>query len=144
MTVLINNLQQDSEIDRETLNLIEQVINQVLTTEVKEDKEVSVAIVNDQYIKELNNKFRDKNETTDVLSFPQNDEQLLGDIIISLETATRQAIEYNHSVAREVGFLTVHSMLHLLGYNHKQKAEKIIMRQKEEEILTQLGLTREE
>ena len=88
-------------------------------------------------------RYRGKDQPTDVLSFPQDDNLLLGDIIISLETAQRQAEEYNHSFAREVGFLTVHGMLHLLGYDHYGEEERVIMRKKEEEILVELGLNRD-
>ena len=93
---------------------------------------------------------------TDVLSFPLGENGnydinhetgafLLGDIVISIETAYRQAEVYGHSLEREVGFLTVHSMLHLLGYDHEQgKLQERIMREKEEAILASLGISRDE
>ncbi|GAB6100256.1 rRNA maturation RNase YbeY [Halanaerocella petrolearia] len=144
MAVLINDTQLDYELDQAVVDIINRVVNQVLELEAGQEKEVSIAIVDNKYIQQLNEEFRNKDESTDVLSFPQDDENLLGDIIISLETAEQQAEEYNHSLAREVGFLTVHGMLHLLDYNHKKDSERKIMRQKEEEILGDLGLTREE
>ncbi len=116
--------------------------------------EVSVVLADDQYIQALNREYRGKDTPTDVLSFALNegdepeifegpDEQLLGDIIISLETAKRQAEEYEHSVEREIAFLTVHGMLHLLGYDHIQEEDRLEMRQEEEAVLSSLGITRE-
>ena len=143
MSVLINNLQEGFEVNQDILEIIEDVVNQVLKVEEGEDKEVSIALVDDDYIKQLNSKYREHDQTTDVLSFPQDDDFLLGDIIISLDTAQAQAQEYNHSLAREIGFLTVHGMLHLFGYGHYKEQERRIMRKKEEEILLDLGLSRE-
>ncbi|OCL25215.1 rRNA maturation RNase YbeY [Orenia metallireducens] len=143
MAVLINNLQDNLEVEEDIIDVIEQVVNVVLKRESDLAKEVSVALVDDNYIHGLNHRYRGKDQPTDVLSFPQDDNLLLGDIIISLETAQRQAEEYNHSFAREIGFLTVHGMLHLLGYDHYGKEERIIMRKKEEEILVELGLSRD-
>ena len=123
--------------------------------------EVSVSFVNDDEIRSINREFRDKDAATDVLSFPLSDDgehfdidgangaYLLGDIILSLEHAEAQAKEYGHSFLRETAYLTAHSMLHLLGYDHVEGAavppEKFgeAMRQKEEKILTALGITRD-
>lgn len=116
--------------------------------------EVSVVLADDEYIRQLNSRYRGKNCATDVLSFALNegeepdivggpDETLLGDIIISLETAARQAEEYHHSLERELAFLTVHGMLHLLGYDHEQEEERRAMRSEEEHVLSLLGITRE-
>ena len=119
------------------------------------DSEVSVSFVNDERIHELNKQYRDVDRPTDVLSFPMgengeydlNNETgafILGDIVISLETALKQASAYGHSLEREIGFLTVHSMLHLLGYDHEQDSlHERIMREKEEEILESLGISRD-
>ncbi|MGF7185496.1 putative rRNA maturation factor [Desulfitispora alkaliphila] len=118
--------------------------------------EVSALLVDDQEISSLNRDYRDIDSATDVLSFPQYEkiEQimheseasphpiLLGDIVISLETCVRQAEEYGHSAERELGFLVVHGMLHLLGYDHLDDEEKIKMRSKEEQVLTKMGLGR--
>ena len=114
--------------------------------------EVSVTIVNNQQIKELNAQYRDKDMETDVLSFPMGangkydidpttDSKILGDIVISIEKAVEQADRYGHSLQREVGYLTAHSMLHLLGYDHEDNGlQRLRMREKEEQIMTQLGL----
>lgn len=116
--------------------------------------EVSVTIVDDDKIHELNKLHRNIDKSTDVLSFPlgENGEydinydsgaKQLGDIVISIEHAIAQAELYGHSLNREIGFLTVHSMLHLLGYDHENGGMELVrMREKEEAALTQLGLKR--
>lgn len=120
-----------------------------------DDFEVSVSFVNDKDIHKLNNEYRGIDRSTDVLSFPLGENGnydinhetgalLLGDIVISLETACRQAQIYGHSLEREIGFLTVHSMLHLLGYDHEESSlQERIMREKEEAILSSLGISRD-
>lgn len=112
--------------------------------------EVSVTVVDDETIREMNREHRGINRPTDVLSFPMFDEDfddgeacVLGDVVISLERACLQAEQYGHSLKREVAFLTVHSVLHLLGYDHEEgKAEESEMFEKQEAVLTQMGLTR--
>lgn len=134
--------------------LIEKVISEALRYEgVNDNTEVSVTIVDNEEIRKINNKFRNIDRATDVLSFPLIDfdnESLpddgskiyLGDIIISIERAKEQAKEYGHSIDREIGFLTAHSMLHLLGYDHMVPEEEKDMFAKQEEILNNLGLRR--
>ena len=115
--------------------------------------EVSVTFTDDAGIRELNKNFRNIDSATDVLSFPLFDfegseepavdelENMLGDIVISLERAEAQAEEYGHSVEREVAFLTVHSMLHLLGYDHvNSEEEELDMRRRQTAIMEMLGL----
>ncbi len=114
--------------------------------------EVDVSFVTDEQIRELNYKFRGIDSSTDVLSFPlgengqydinpETDAKMLGDIVISVEHALYQADLYGHGIEREIAFLTVHSMLHLLGYDHVNGGlEQTIMREKEESILENLGL----
>lgn len=115
--------------------------------------EVSVVFSDDVYIRELNCQYRGIDRSTDVLSFALDEgdepaivdgpeETLLGDIVISLETALRQAEEFGHSVERELAYLTVHGMLHLVGYDHETDAEKAQMRRQEEDILLLLGISR--
>ncbi len=118
------------------------------------DAEVTVSLVNNNEIKKLNHEYRNINDKTDVLSFPMSEDgkydinkdtgaSLLGDIVISLEKAAEQAERYGHDLQRELAFLTVHGMYHLLGYDHEQGGmESAIMREKEELTLTQLGLPR--
>lgn len=111
---------------------------------------VSVLICDDEEIHTLNKNFRGIDRPTDVLSFPMYDddgnldEDELGDIVISLERAKEQSIEYGHSLEREIAFLTAHSMLHLFGYDHIEEDEQKEMFRKQEEILCKLGLTRGE
>ena len=114
--------------------------------------EVSLTFTDDEGIRKLNREFRQIDKATDVLSFPLTDyeatefaidepEASLGDIVISLERAAAQAEEYGHSFEREVAFLTVHSMLHLLGYDHvNSEEEELEMRRRQSEILTIMGL----
>jgi probable rRNA maturation factor len=122
--------------------------------EVDDLAEVSLMFTDDETIHEMNREYRGIDRPTDVLSFALEEgeeeeiyggpeENLLGDIIISVETATRQAEEYGHSVEREMAFLALHGMLHLLGYDHMEEEERQEMRAQEEAILASLGITRE-
>lgn len=116
--------------------------------------EISVSFVDDDEIRRINNEFRKIDSSTDVLSFPLCEKGnyspseetgcvALGDIVISIEHANIQAQEYGHSFEREVAYLTVHSMLHLLGYDHEAGGlEQVRMREREEGVLSQLGLPR--
>ena len=110
--------------------------------------EASLTVVSDEEIREYNRNFRNIDRATDVLSFPMNAEDyitgavILGDIMISLPAATRQSQEYGHTLIREMSFLTVHGMLHLLGYDHKNKSEEKAMFNLQEQILQKLGLFR--
>lgn len=123
------------------------------------DFEVSVLITDNEGIHEMNKEYRDVDSPTDVLSFPilefdengvmieesgdyDGDLLLLGDIVISLERAKAQAEEYGHSLLREVGFLTVHSTLHLLGFDHMEEPYTSVMRAREKEILEKMNLKR--
>ena len=116
--------------------------------------EISVRFVDNEIIRSLNAEYRKLDRETDVLSFPLGENgnydknpvtgaYLLGDIVISVQKAMEQAEEFGHSLEREIGFLTVHSMLHLLGYDLVNGGlEAVRMREKEEQVLTQLGLQR--
>ena len=115
--------------------------------------EVCVTFVDTEEIHRLNKEFREKDSATDVLSFPLGEYGIydvnpdtgakqLGDVVISLERAEEQAAEFGHSLQREVCYLTVHSMLHLLGYDHMEPDEKAVMRKKEESVMSLIGLTR--
>lgn len=153
--VFITNEQDKIKFTPAMRRLIRRSCNAVL---VNEDMlmpcEISVTLVDNERIAVLNGDFRNKPVETDVLSFPlgengyfdKNPEtgaNLLGDIVISLEKAFRQAEEFGHSTEREVAFLTVHSMHHLLGYDHENGGEEErIMRAKEEQVLEKMGLPR--
>jgi len=142
LNVEFNNQQDDINIQDDILDLLEKVIITAAELEGYSGGEVSIAFVSNQQIKKLNNKYREKDEATDVLSFPIDDE-MLGDIIISTQRASEQAEDYGHSLKRELAYLTVHGMFHLFGYDHHGKEEKDEMRQKEERVLTQLGISRD-
>ncbi len=115
------------------------------------DCEIGVTFTDNEGIRELNREHRNIDRETDVLSFPMMEsfdnlnhgiDILLGDIVISLEKAAEQAEEYGHSFEREIAFLTVHSMMHLLGYDHMEEDERKIMREHEEAVLSKLGIER--
>lgn len=121
-----------------------------------EQTEVDITIVDDEEIHRLNREYRDVDRPTDVLSFALDEggedepelldaleEHLLGDIIISAETAQRQGEEFGHGLTREVVYLAVHGLLHLLGYDHMTEEDKVIMRAKEEEALREIELSEE-
>lgn len=153
--VIISDDQNTVKVPSGVRLLIRRCCNAVLLMEGFHDSaEISVRFVDNEQIKDLNTQFRNIEKETDVLSFPlgANGEYdrnpstgaaLLGDIVISMQKAMEQAEEYGHSLDREVAFLTVHSMLHLLGYDHVDGGlEAVRMREKEETVLTQLGLKR--
>ena len=136
-----------------TKALVRNACKAVLQTEnFTESAEINISFVDDEYIRQINNEFRFIDKSTDVLSFPlgedgeydinpENGCKMLGDIVISVEHAMSQAELFGHSNEREIGYLTVHSVLHLLGYDHVDEAEdKKLMRAKEEEALSLLGL----
>lgn len=116
--------------------------------------QIDVTIVDDNKIRQINNEYRNVDSTTDVLSFPlgqdgkydvnpENGAYMLGDIILSIERAKEQADRFGHSLQREVGYLTVHSVLHLLGYDHIDGGlESVRMREREEAIMASVGLPR--
>ncbi|MEG0456919.1 MAG: rRNA maturation RNase YbeY [Oscillospiraceae bacterium] len=157
LSVVIPNNQKEVKIPTGVRMLVRRCCNAVLIMEDFDGAaEVSITFVNNDEIKKLNLQYRNKDVETDVLSFPlgengvydfNNDLQayILGDIVISLEKAFEQAELYGHSYRREVAYLTVHSMLHLLGYDHEDGGiEQVKMREKEEKVMTQLGLSRGE
>ncbi|WP_407314702.1 rRNA maturation RNase YbeY [Desulfosporosinus sp. SB140] len=118
-----------------------------------DEAEVSLTLVDDQRIHELNREYRGVDRPTDVLSFALQEEteeepdvefedDMLGDIVISVPRAREQAVEYGHSFEREIVYLAVHGTLHLLGYDHEDDEDKQEMRAKEEEVMSVLGLER--
>lgn len=138
--VQINNKLSDIEGDiyRELFN---KLAGEAARLEGYNNAEVSVVFTDNEQIKKLNKKYRKKNKPTDVLSFPLDD-NLLGDIIISIERAREQAEEYGHSDRREISYLFVHGLLHLFGYEHDNETDKKQMRKKEERILSACDITR--
>lgn len=153
--VYISNNQHAVKVPSGLRILIRRACNAVLEAEkVEGNVEISVMFVDNEQIAELNGRYRDKPQPTDVLSFPLGQDgqydinretgaKMLGDIVISMERAMEQATMYGHTLQREVGFLTVHSMYHLLGYDHEQGGlEAVKMREKEEASLIRLGVPR--
>ena len=153
--VLITNQQKKVKIPSGLRILIRRSCNAVLEFEgFEQPAEISVTFVDNAEIQTLNAQYRGKDMPTDVLSFPLGEDGkydvdqdtgacLLGDIVISMEKAMEQAELYGHPLQRQVAFLTVHSMLHLLGYDHEQGGLAAVkMREKEEAVLIQLGLPR--
>lgn len=153
--VIITNDQNTVKIPTGVRMLVRRCCTAVLVNEeFNASAEVSVRFVDNAEIQRLNKQYRNIDRETDVLSFPLGENgvydinpdtgaKLLGDIVISMEKAFEQADLYDHSLQREIGFLTVHSMLHLLGYDHENGGIELVhMREKEEAVLTQLGLKR--
>jgi probable rRNA maturation factor len=122
--------------------LLNQVVEHIIEAEGVTADEVSILITNDAEIQGLNVEYRNIDAPTDVLSFPM-DEEYLGDIVISMDKVLEQAEEYGHSPKREIAFLTVHGMLHLLGYDHIEEEDRMRMRAREDELLNELGILRE-
>lgn len=162
MVELVWENQQDKiEISDDLFEKIKLSIEKALEYEdFTDDCEISLTFVDNEEIKELNLTTRGKDSATDVLSFPLLEQEedgtliiydddvidgkvLLGDIVISAERANEQAEEYGHTLVREMCFLAVHSVLHLLGYDHERSKEEEKMQfEKQEEILSLLGITR--
>ena len=155
MTIDIS-YETDIELDIPYEDIIRQIVVAALDYEnCPYEAEVSVTVVDDKEIQEINKTYRNIDKATDVLSFPmyqyekaadfdnlddsafnpESGELLLGDIVISAEKVTAQAKEYGHSTEREFAFLLVHSMLHLLGYDHMEEEERLVMESKQKEIL---------
>lgn len=156
LKVVISNRQKEIKIPSGIRLLIRRCCHAVLHAEkFQEGAEVSVSFVTNEQIRQLNEEYRGKNMPTDVLSFPLGQDNQydrspetgllqLGDVVISVEKAYEQARLYGHSFQREIAFLTVHSMFHLLGYDHEQGGlAQTLMREKEESVLTSLGLQRD-
>ncbi len=156
----IQNEQDKFDFTPHMEKLIEDVVSEALRKEnFTEDAYVAVTLVDNESIREINNEQRGIDSATDVLSFPVlefengemiagvgdyfEDKLILGDIVLSLERAEEQRIEFGHSFDREMGYLICHSVLHLLGYDHETEDEREVMRQKEEETLKSLSLTRD-
>ena len=151
--VIITNKQKEVKIPTGLRMLVRRCCNAVLKMEeFKGSAEISVTFVSNAEIRSLNAQYRNKDAVTDVLSFPMGENgvydrdpttnaQILGDVVISIEKAYEQAGLYGHSLQREVGYLTAHSVLHLLGYDHETSGlDRVRMREKEELVMEQLGL----
>lgn len=161
MTVLVDNRQDLMEISEDMETLANKIVKAVLDYEDWDDNfEISISFVDNQEMQDLNKEYRNIDAPTDVLSFSMlefeeddegfesdlndyiEEELPLGDIVISVERAIEQSREYGHSQDREIAFLLVHGMLHLLGYDHEEKEDERIMFQKQDTILGILNINR--
>ncbi|OOM06703.1 rRNA maturation RNase YbeY [Clostridium saccharobutylicum] len=165
--IYVDNRQEKIEVSEILIENLKKVIEfTLMEEEVDVECEVSLLFVDNEEIREINNETRSIDRETDVLSFPmleyqdkkvfkqlyknyefsQSDfdgnELVLGDIVLSLEKALEQSKEFNHLYEREASYLVVHSVLHLLGYDHMEEEDKVIMRSREEEILNKLNIIR--
>lgn len=155
MQIELSNQQEKLTVTQEMEDKIIEVLEEAARVhDVNDMVEVSLMLTDDETIHEMNREYRGIDRPTDVLSFALEEgeeeeifggpeENLLGDIIISVETAVRQAEEYGHSVEREMSFLALHGMLHLLGYDHMEEEERQEMRAQEKAILASLGINRD-
>lgn len=135
----------------EELDKIKELLDFALKKEKLDNVEFNVIIVDNKKIKEINRDYRNIDRETDVISFAledfkdiELDHRLLGDIYISIDKVKGQAIEYGHSFLRELAFLTIHGLLHLLGYDHIKSDDEKIMFERQELILNEFGITKEE
>lgn len=154
MDIWLENRQTTVALTESIEALIHNVLNETARRhDLSEAAEVSLTLVDDEQIHELNRDYRGVDRPTDVISFALEEgdepaiiggpaEMLLGEIVISMETAMRQAAEYGHSLEREVAFLALHGMLHLLGYDHMTQEDEKRMFDKQTEILAALGVDR--
>lgn len=154
--LMIDLVDETEQLLDEQMEDIEKLLNFAAEKEnVEDNSEVSVTFVSNERIHEINREYRDKDAPTDVISFAMEElgegeieligeelPRVLGDIIISIPKAEEQAKEYGHSFIRELGFLSVHGFLHLLGYDHMEKEEEEKMFSRQKEILDDYGLTR--
>ena len=149
MIEIVNN-QSTFNVDEKMTNLIENACKSVLDILGYTSCKVSILITDNEGIWEINRNFRNIDAPTDVLSFPNildfseigSELPFIGDIALSVDRAIGQAEEYNHSIEREFAFLVVHGMLHLLGYDHIEKEDEIVMIEKQKEVLEHMNLGR--
>ncbi|QII49865.1 rRNA maturation RNase YbeY [Bacillus paralicheniformis] len=156
MSLILDITDETGRVPEDQLAEIEKILQFAAAEEgVTDGAEVSVTIVNNEEIQKINKEYRGKDYPTDVISFALEEDgegeieiigadmpPVLGDIIISVDKAREQAEEYGHSLMRELGFLTVHGFLHLLGYDHMTEEEEKEMFTKQKDILNRYGLSR--
>lgn len=143
--IYFDNRQDLIKIDEEIEKIVEISVEAALKEiDFTDDYEVSVSFVGDEEIHELNRDYRGVDRTTDVLSFPMDDEftNMLGDIVININKVIDQAKEYGHSEKREISYLTVHSTLHLMGFDHEEEEDKKEMRAVEDRVMEKLEISR--
>ena len=153
MNVMISNYPEELEFPTDIEENVRAAAEKVGELYGVENGEVSVTLTNNEYIHTLNKQYRGIDRPTDVLSFALNESEepdvedgpdvnVLGDLVISVERAKEQAADYGHSVKREIAFLTVHGMLHLLGYDHMEEEDRIEMEAEQRFVMEKLGIPR--
>ena len=154
MNIMISSYPEELTFPQEIIDNITTAAETVGRLYGVENGEVSVTLTDNEYIHKLNKEYRGIDRPTDVLSFALNESEepevddgpdinVLGDLVISVERAREQAADYGHSVRREVAFLTVHGMLHLLGYDHMEEADRLEMEKEQRFVMEKLGIPRE-
>lgn len=154
MEVIISNYPEELSFPQEIIDNVTKAAEMVGELYGVENGEVSVTLTDNAYIHTLNRQYRGIDRPTDVLSFALNESEepeidggldvnVLGDLIISVERAEEQSADYGHSVRREMAFLTVHGMLHLLGYDHMEDEERAEMEAEQRFVMDKLGIPRE-
>ncbi|WP_295712470.1 rRNA maturation RNase YbeY [uncultured Mitsuokella sp.] len=154
MNVIISNYPEDLKVPAEYVQNVTAAAEKVGELYGVDNGEVSITLTNNDYIHELNREYRGIDRPTDVLSFALNESEepevtggfdinVLGDLVISVERAEEQAKDFGHSVKREMAFLTVHGMLHLLGYDHMEEADRLEMEKEQRFVMEKLGIPRE-
>lgn len=152
----IDFIDETNELSEEDIDFVERLLKYAAEKELaEEDSEISISFVMNDDIQEINKTYRGKDQPTDVISFALEEmgegeieisgiggPRVLGDIVISIERAREQAVEYGHSFDRELGFLTLHGFLHLLGYDHMEEQDERRMFAKQKELLDGYGLER--
>lgn len=153
MEIILSSMPENLEIDVDIVDTVRRAAYKVGELYGLDNAEVSITFTDNKHIHEINREYRKVDRPTDVISFALNEGDepeieggapinVLGDIIISVEKAVEQAKDYGHSVEREVAFLTVHGMLHLLGYDHMEEEDRKEMRQEEDFVMEKLGISR--
>lgn len=153
MEMILSSMPENLEIDVQIVDTVRKAAYKVGELYGLDNAEVSITFTDNKHIHEINREYRKVDRPTDVISFALNEGDepeieggapvnVLGDIIISVEKAVEQASDYGHSVEREVAFLTVHGMLHLLGYDHIEEEDRKEMRQEEDFVMEKLGISR--
>lgn len=156
MSLIIDFLDETDEVSEAYFKQLEELLNfTARKEEVQAGSELSVTFVSNEQIQSINKEYRGKDYATDVISFALEEmgegeleiigegiPRFLGDIIISVKKAEEQAMEYGHSFERELGFLAVHGLLHLLGYDHETEEEEKVMFDRQRDILDEFGLQR--
>lgn len=147
----------DIEEDNGYIEILRKVIKKCFEVEelIEKNLYINIVLTNPQNIKEMNKEYRNIDKETDVLSFPMFEKEelqerntiikdVLGDVVISIDRVKEQAIEYGHSFERELAYMIVHGFYHLMGYDHMEEEEKVLMRQKEEKVLGELKILKVE